>query len=106
ALGALLLLAAAPASADTTAAISMPSCCVSDTIALGGNVYALAQQPPGPNPERPTLVRIDPATNAITGTLDLPNGTSSGNALDTSPMVAAAGSIWVVAYFENAVLRV
>lgn len=101
-----VLSAAAPASALTTAVIQMPSCCVSATVASGGNVYALAQQPPGPNPETPTLVRIDPATNTITGSLDLPNGTSSGNALDTSPMVVAAGSIWVVAYFESVLLRI
>jgi YVTN family beta-propeller protein len=105
ALGTLLAMAA-PASADTTAVISMPSCCVSDTVGLGGNVFALSQEPPGPDPEQPTLVRIDPATNTITGSLGLLDGTASGNAVDTSPMAAAAGSIWVVAYFENELQRI
>jgi hypothetical protein len=106
ALTALLTLGAAPALAAPAATIAMPTCCAGDTIDYGGSVYALAQQPPGPGPERPTLVRINPANNTITGSLDLLNGTSSGNALDASPMAAANGSIWVVAYFENVVLRI
>jgi streptogramin lyase len=104
--GALLALSAAPAFAETTAVVPMPSCCVDDTIDLDGSVFALSQQPPGPNPEQPTLVRIDPATDTVTGTVGLPDGTSAGNALDTSSMVAAAGSVWVIAYFENEVVRV
>jgi streptogramin lyase len=101
-----LMLSAAPASADTVAVIPMPNCCVGDTVALGGSVFALAQQPPGPNPEQPVLVRIDPASNTVTGSLGLLNGTSSGNALDAAPMASAAGSLWVVSYFENEVLRI
>ena len=104
--GVLLGWAAGPAAADTVAVIPMPSCCVSDTVALDGHVFALDQQSPGPNPEQATLVRIDPSSNTVTGSLGLLNGLSSGNALDSNAMVAAAGSIWVVAYFENEVLRV
>jgi hypothetical protein len=106
ALGVALTVGVEPASADPLAVIAMPNCCVTDTLATGGSVYALDQVPPGPGPEQATLVRIDPASNAITGSVDLLNGTPSGNAVDTSSMVAAAGSIWVVAYFENEVLRV
>jgi YVTN family beta-propeller protein len=106
ALGSTLLLGAAPASAATTAVIPVTPCCVGDTLALGGNIYALAQEPPGPGPEQPSLLRIDPSTNQVTGSVALLNGTSSGNAIDTSPMVAAAGSIWVVSYFQNQVLRI
>lgn len=106
ALAAALTFGAAPALAQPAAAIAMPTCCAGDTIDYGSNVYALAQEPPGQGAERPTLVRINPANNTITGSLDLLNGTSSGNGLDTSPMVAANGAIWVVAYFENVVLRI
>jgi YVTN family beta-propeller protein len=105
ALGTLLALAA-PAAADTTADIATPSCCVSDTMAFDTNVYALSQTPPGQGTEAATLIRIDPATNQITGSLDLLNGPPSGNALDVSSMVGAAGSIWVTAYFENVVQRI
>lgn len=105
ALGAVLTLAA-PAAADTTAVITTPTCCVSETIAHGGNVYALSQTPPGEGTEAATLIRIDPATNTITGSVVMRNGPPSGNALDVSSMVAAAGSIWVTGYFENEVLRV
>jgi hypothetical protein len=104
ALGTLLALAA-PAAADTTADIATPSCCVSDTMAFDTNVYALGQTPPGQGTEAATLIRIDPATNQITGSLDLLNGPPSGNALDVSSIVAAAGSIWGTAYFENLVQR-
>jgi hypothetical protein len=101
-----LMLSATPAFADTTAVISMPSCCASETIAFGGNVYALVQTPPGQGTEAATLVRIDPSSNTITGSLGLLNGPPSGNALDVSSMVAAGSSIWVTAYFENEIVRV
>jgi hypothetical protein len=101
-----MLAVAAPAAADTTAVIATPACCVSDTIAYGGNVYALDQTPPGDGTEAATLLRIDPVTNAITGSVGLLDGPPSGNALDVSSMAVAAGSIWVTAYFENELLRV
>lgn len=100
-----LLSFAAPAAA-TTADIATPQCCVSETIALGSNIYALDQTFPGDGTEAATLLRIDPANNAITGSVGLLNGATGGNAVDTSTMVAAAGSIWVTAYFENEVLRI
>jgi streptogramin lyase len=106
AIAATLLAGAAPASADPTAIISLPDCCVTNTIALNGAVYSLSQAPPGPGPEQPTLFRIDPATNAITGSLTLLNGLSGGNALDASVMAVARGSIWVVSYFQNIVQRI
>jgi len=104
--GLLLGLTTTPAAAETTAGIATPSCCVSETIALGADVYALDQTPPGEGTEAATLLRIDPSTNTITGSVSMLNGPPSGNALDVSSMAAAAGSIWVVAYFENEVLRV
>jgi hypothetical protein len=106
AVAALLGLNVTPAAADALAAIPMPTCCVSDTVGYGGNVYALSQQPPGPGLEQATVVRIDPASNTTTGSLTLLAGTPSGNALDTDAMAVAGGSIWVVAYFENEVLRI
>jgi streptogramin lyase len=105
ALGTTLALAA-PASAATTADITMPSCCASETIDYGGNVFTLDQTPPGDGTEAATLVRIDPGSNSVTGSVTMRNGPPSGNALDVSSMAGAAGSIWVTAFFENEVLRV
>jgi streptogramin lyase len=106
ALAATLLSGVAPASAGTTAIISLPNCCISDTAALNGVVYALAQEPPGPGPERPNLLRIDPSTDAVTGSVTLLSGLAGGNALDTSEMAVAGGSIWIVSFFQNVVQRV
>lgn len=104
--GVLLGLSIAPAVAETTADIATPTCCVSETIALGADIYALDQRPPGDGNEAAALLRIDPTTNTITGSVTMQNGAPSGNALDVSSMAAVAGSIWVVAYFENEVLRI
>jgi streptogramin lyase len=102
----LLGLSGARASATETQVVTMPSCCASETIALGANVYTLAQAQPGVGNERATLVRIDPATNAITGSLKLRKGIPAGNGISVFSMAVAGGSIWVVAYFEDQVLRI
>lgn len=100
------MLAAGPASADTTGVIPLPSCCGSETIAVGSSVYTLSQTFPRQGTEAATLVRIDPGTNTVTGSLGLLDGPPAGNAIDVSSMVASAGSIWVTGYFENEVLRI
>ena len=53
-----------------------------------------------------TLQRIDPATNTVTGVVDLGYGESGGNDLYAGGVADADGSLWVSEYFYNQVLRV
>src|SRR5947209_10203781 len=105
-LGTMLALGAAPAAADPTATIAMPQCCVVDTVESGGSVFALDYPPGGVGLEQPVLVRIDPRTNTVTGSVALLNGHSAGNVRSTDALAVVAGAIWVPAYFENEVLRI
>lgn len=97
-----LVCAAPPASARTV--IAMPNCCATEEIAIGHDVYVLDQQMGGP--ERATLVRVDPASDAITGQLVLPTGTPTGNGVNAEALAVLAGSIWIPANFHNDVLRI
>ena len=105
ALGTAMVAVAAPASAGVTATVAMPQCCVTDVIAAGSSVIALAIPPGGTGPEQAALTRIDPVANTVTGTLALPNGLPGGRPM-AEVMVWAAGSVWITAYFENEVLRI
>ncbi len=99
-------LAVAPAASAASTPVPLPVCCAHDTVGYGGNVYTLALPPGGTGPEQPVLIRIDPATNSITGSLTLPSGASTGDSMDTRAMAVAAHSIWVTSYFRNEVLRI
>jgi len=85
----------------------MPECCVNGTVAVDGSVYALAQRGGGlPGEERAVLVRIDPASNAVTGQRALLSGMSIGDSIDGEPIAVADGSIWVPMYWHDVVLRI
>ncbi|MGN6608833.1 MAG: YncE family protein [Jatrophihabitans sp.] len=101
-------LVAPPARADVTATVALPAagCCVTQTVAVGQWVVALADPPQAPDGEQATLVRIDPATGAVTGSLTLPNGMPTGNSFDVQTLTVAGGALWVPAFFEDQVLRV
>jgi streptogramin lyase len=105
--GLTIAVGAGVAAAAPLASIPMPNCCVNGTVAFDGNVYAVAQRDGGSGgEERAALVRVDPATNAVTGELRLMSGHSTGNQINTEPMAVAADSIWVPMYFEDVVLRI
>jgi streptogramin lyase len=96
-----------PASADPTATVAMPQCCVTDTVALGASVFALAVPTrSGVGLEQATLVRVDTASNTVTGSLALLSGVPTGNMFSAEGLAVVAGAIWVTAYWENEVLRV
>jgi streptogramin lyase len=106
ALGTAVTVSAAPASADPIAAIAMPYCCVTDTVGLGADVFALAVPLGVHGSEKAVLARIDPATNTVTGSLVLPPGFPTDTQFDTQALATGAGSIWVTAYFDDEVVRV
>ena len=99
-----VLATAAPAGAAVEASIPVPGCCPAETIATNGNVYVLTDNLGGP--EQASIVKIDPGSNTVTGQLTLPGGTPTGNSVNTTAMAMLAGSIWVVQYFHDEVLRI
>lgn len=102
-LGVVLAFAAA-ARAAVEAAIPLPGCCPAQTVELGGSVFVMTDAVGGP--EQPTIVRIDPSTNTITGQLTLSSGTPTGNTPNGNAMAVSAGALWVVQYFRDDVLRI
>lgn len=101
-----LIAVAAPAAAVTPveASIPVPGCCPAETVATGGNVLVLSDNFGGT--EQSTIVKIDPSTNAVTAQITLPPGSPTGNSVNTTAMAVVAGSLWVVQYFHDEVLRI
>ena len=81
----------------------MTGCCPAQTISAAGKVFVLSDDLGGG--EQAHILQIDPATNAVLIDRQLGHGTPSGNTAAATPMVYAAGSIWVTDYFHNEVLR-
>lgn len=102
------MLATFPASA--TGAISyfpLPMCCPMQEVQAGGGLIVLISE--GAPKDHGHVLRLDPATGAITAQLDLfasPAGNNNyGNFFSSPKMVVADGSVWFASYFENRVYR-
>jgi outer membrane protein assembly factor BamB len=65
-----------------------------------GSVWVLAQG------NTSKLLRINPRTNRVTGSVSLGYGEASGNDQFRGTIAAAGGSLWVPEFFYNTVLRI
>ena len=97
---------AASAAADPAASyFPLPSCCPMQEVQAGGGLVVLGDE----NGEHGYVLRLDPATGAVTGQLDLfvsPVGNNDYANFFSAPKLAVAdGSVWFSSYFDNRVYR-